>query len=139
MCVGMAVLFGPPTTCLGCYWVHSRGQATAHWYLQRVPAFTWWSATTGAGAIAAAYTAQLRSVVRHFEPGGALALDYRNVQALGRPGEISTWGQFWRLTGPPVAARVGALLVSCYVGGVAHACAGAASSPADVRSLSRRE
>lgn len=118
--MGMMILFGPPTVGMAGYWLALKGQCTAlhRWRLSALPERTVSSNAMSVGALVGAYQLQLRAMVRHFDEGGALSMNWKQgVDSLGKPFEIKTWGQFYRACGPPVIARVGAMMVSCYLAG----------------------
>ena len=93
--------------------------------LSQLPPSSSVSVGSGFAAMIAAYQAQKALLVRHFDEGGALALDWkRGAESLGEPLKINTWGQFYRAAGPPVIARGAALMASVYIaGGVSAAVA----------------
>ena len=155
MCVGMMILFGPPTVGLAGYWLALQGQCVAlrRWRLPAAPERTFASNAMSAGALIGTYQLQvqdlsprptppypalphptptlpqpypnptppypkLRAMVRHFDEGGALSLSWKQgADSLGKPFELKTWGQFYRACGPPVFARVAAMMASCYLAG----------------------
>ena len=79
------------------------------------------AATASLGSLVGAYYLQRMVLVRHFDEGGVLSLDWKKgTESLGEPLKITTWRHFYRAAGPPVFARVGALIVSFYIAGVAH-------------------
>ena len=131
-CAGIATLLGPPTVGAGCYMVWSSGVAAyARRLKEGVPTFSFVSNCTGLFSGIAAYNAQLTLLVRHFDEGGALSLNWkRGTESLGEPLKIQTWTQFYRAAGPPVFARTAALLASFYCAGYA-ACAAASRWPGD--------
>ena len=112
-------LFGPPSVAGGCYFVWLKGHERALRQLQRAaPAQTFGSVVAGITSLAGAYQLQRMLFVRQFDEGGAFSIDLKKTtEILGEPLKIQTWGQFYRATGPPVFARVGALLVAFYVAG----------------------
>ena len=113
-------LFGPPSVAGGCYFVWLKGHERALRSLQRAsaPAQTFGSVVAGITSLAGAYQLQRMIFVRQFDEGGAFSIDLKKTtESLGEPLKIQTWGQFYRATGPPVFARVGALLVAFYVAG----------------------
>lgn len=132
MCAGMAVLLGPPSVGGSCYLVWLSGNAR-HWRsLGREPAQSTFTANFASfSSIFGAYFAQRHLLVRHFDEGGALSLDWKKgTDSLGEPLKIRTWSQFYKAAGPPVFARVGALIAAFYVAGHAHAWVTARQHPA---------
>ena len=123
MCAGMAVLLGPPTVGGSCYWVWLSGNARTWRKYGREPQSGSASATFASmGSCVGAYMMQRVVLVRHFDEGGALSLDWKKgTESLGEPLKIQTWSQFYRASGPPVFARVAALIAAFYVAGHAHA------------------
>jgi len=124
MCAGLATLFGPPTLGGACYMLWCAGGDAAHRSMKSRsrPPSSFMSIGSGLAALAAAYKAQSAVLVRHFDEGGALSLDWKKgTDSLGEPLKINTWRQFYRACGPPVIARTGALLVSVYIAGGASA------------------
>ena len=122
MCAGLATLLGPPTVGGMCYWTWQRGRDAM--------ARSVGNASAGFGANAAsalsvigAYQFQRHVLVRPlFDEGGALALDWKKgTESLGEPLKIKTWNQFYKAAGPPVFARVAAIVVAFYVSGSVHA------------------
>eukprot|EP00873_Tetraselmis_striata_P027693 jgi/Tetstr1/447957/TSEL_035262.t1 len=123
MCVGLAVLCGPPSVGILCFFTWSGGQdlVARHLDVATTP-LTFSSAGASATALWAAYKAQHRLVIHHFDEGGKWAYGYkRGVESLGEPLQIKTWGQFYKAAGPPVFARTGAIIASCFAAGAAHA------------------
>ena len=122
-CAGIATLLGPPTVGAGCYVVWSSGFAAYARHLkQELPRLSFSNHLTGMVSGIAAYNVQLQLLVRHFDEGGVLSLDWkRGTESLGEPLKIKTWTQFYRAAGPPVFARTGALLASFYCAGRASA------------------
>jgi hypothetical protein len=132
MCAGMAVMFGPPSVGGACYYVWTWGKARLWRGLKREAPTTGSISATLASVttLGAAYLAQLKVVVTHFDQGGALSLNWKKgTESLGQPLKIQTWGHFYRAAGPPVFARVGALITSFYVAGYAHGWVVARSLP----------
>lgn len=136
MCVGMAVMFGPPTLGAGCWYMWHVGRDRML-RMKRISKEAAAAATSGVAAgsaslltIPLAYAAQLRFVVTHFDEGGALSLNWKKTtDSLGEPLKIKTWTQFYRAAGPPVFARTAAIVASCYAAGAMHAWVVARSLP----------
>ena len=113
----MAVLLGPPTVGGSCYLVWLSGSARtwrrmAH---EGPPSTGSFSATVSSFvALIGAYLAQRQLLVRHFDEGGALSLDWKKgTESLGEPLKIQTWRQFYRAAGPPVSAAIAACRAGC--------------------------
>mmetsp|Transcript_18206 Transcript_18206/g.51004 ORF Transcript_18206/g.51004 Transcript_18206/m.51004 type:complete len:139 (-) Transcript_18206:42-458(-) len=130
MCVGLAVLCGPPTVACTCWFTWASGRSLTAQHLTtsgeigEAGALPPMSAVAGIAAMAAAYQTQKGLVIRHFDEGGMLSYGYKaGTESLGEPLQIKTWGQFYRAAGPPVFARVGAIITSCFVAGAAQAAA----------------
>ena len=122
MCVGMAVMFGPPTLGAGCWYMWHVGRDRML-RMKRISKEAAAAATSGVAA-------QLRFVVSHFDEGGALSLNWKKTtDSLGEPLKIKTWTQFYRAAGPPVFARTAAIVASCYAAGAMHAWVVARSLP----------
>eukprot|EP00966_Prymnesium_polylepis_P084546 1957444-Prymnesium_polylepis.1 len=84
------------------------------------PAASFFKTSVSVAAAIAAYNAQRALLVRHFDEGGVLSLNWKKgTDSLGEPLKIQTWRQFYRAAGPPVFARVAALCASFYVAGAA--------------------
>mmetsp|Transcript_40022 Transcript_40022/g.55623 ORF Transcript_40022/g.55623 Transcript_40022/m.55623 type:complete len:132 (+) Transcript_40022:114-509(+) len=126
MCVGVAILFGPPTLLACCYATFFAGQnAVTRQLGVAAPPLTFAAAGTGVGTLVGAYKLQKKVLICHFDEGGRLSLDFKKgVESLGEPMQIKTWQQFYRASGPPVFARVSAVVVSCFVAGVVHTSVG---------------
>ena len=115
------LMFGPPTVGGACYCVWYSGRDRMLRSFRCAAESVESSATAGFAsltALIASYGVQARLVMPAFDEGGALSLDWKKgTESLGQPLKISTWGHFWRASGPPVFARVAALVFSCYVAG----------------------
>mmetsp|Transcript_36619 Transcript_36619/g.65534 ORF Transcript_36619/g.65534 Transcript_36619/m.65534 type:complete len:132 (-) Transcript_36619:68-463(-) len=125
MCVGLAVLCGPPTVGLLCFFTWNGGDSVVSKNLgMDATSLSFASGGASAASLWAAYRAQHRLLIHHFDEGGKYAYGYRKgVESLGEPLQIKTWGQFYRAAGPPVFARTAAIISSCFVAGAAHAVA----------------
>uniref|UniRef100_A0A061RAQ9 Uncharacterized protein n=1 Tax=Tetraselmis sp. GSL018 TaxID=582737 RepID=A0A061RAQ9_9CHLO len=123
MCVGLAVLLGPPTVGGICYCTWSGGQTLVATHLDsEKPQNTFASVGVGLFAGVGSYKFQKEFVVRHFDEGGILSYGYRKgVETLGEPLQIKTWGQFYKAAGPPVFARTAAVIASFFAAGAAQA------------------
>ncbi|KAK3249198.1 hypothetical protein CYMTET_41366 [Cymbomonas tetramitiformis] len=123
MCVGIAVLCGPPTVAGCCYATWLAGEATVV-DLKKLPSppFSVLAGGTGLGAAIGAYKAQNAFVIRHFDEGGFLSWNFKKgAESLGEPLKIATWKDFYRASGPPVFARTAALVFSFYLAGATQA------------------
>jgi hypothetical protein len=121
-CAGMAVMFGPPTIGAMCYIVWGRGSARTWRSLQQEPSSSGTATFCSVMSVPSAYYLQRLILIRHFDEGGALSLDWKKgTESLGEPLKINTWNQFYRAAGPPVFARTAALIASFYIAGCVHA------------------
>ena len=81
-------------------------------------------------AMVGAYIVQRSTVVRLFDEGGSLALDWKKgTETLGEPLKIKTWTHFYKAAGPPVFARVAALVAAFYISGCVHGYVANAADP----------
>ena len=133
-CAGVMVLCGPPTVGGACYYVWISGRDRMLRSLRSASEGVSSSASANFAsftAAVAAYGAQALVIMPAFDQGGALSLDWKKgTESLGQPLKIATWSHFWRATGPPVFARVGALIFSFYVAGNVHGWASASTTAA---------
>ena len=80
MCAGLAVMCGPPTVAAACWTLWAAGKDAA---LRRVglaecpPMSFFFQGSVGLGSLVAAYQAQKAVLVRHFDEGGVLSLDWK--------------------------------------------------------------
>ena len=79
MCAGLAVMCGPPTVAGACWTLWSAGQDAAlrRYGLDTRPPMSFFKGSVGFGALVAAYQAQKTVLVRHFDEGGILSLDWK--------------------------------------------------------------
>jgi len=78
MCAGLAALVGPPSLAGVCYGTWWSGRTTTAKSLHITPP-AWWnplSAGAGAGALVGSYKIQNWLVIRHFDQGGRLSLNF---------------------------------------------------------------
>ena len=129
MCGGLAVLLGPPSVGGCCYLTWKRGRDA--WLVgAHVPKAGATANIASVVSMVGAYIVQRSTVVRLFDEGGSLALDWKKgTETLGEPLKIKTWTHFYKAAGPPVFARVAALVAAFYISGCVHGYVANAADP----------
>lgn len=123
MCAGLAALLGPPSLAGACYGTFWAGHASVMkaFDVAKVPSSSYTANATSLGAAYASWTIQSRFVVPLFDEGGYLSYNLETMsKKMGEPLKISSWREFYRSAGPPMAARTGAAMMSFFVAGAAH-------------------
>lgn len=87
MCAGMAVLFGPPSVGASCYYVFTMGKTRMLRHRREARSYAPFRAgLLSLGSGVGAYVLQKVMLVRHFDEGGALSLNWKKgVDSLGEP------------------------------------------------------
>lgn len=118
MCLGLAVLCGPPTVGLSSYFLFYASDTWAtdlleNKYRVKVPTSASLLSYTGTGlAAATAYKLQDALVLKQLAAGGRWAYI--------EPKKINNWMQFWKATGPHTFGIAGAMIASVALAGACH-------------------